>query len=279
MSTKRFQEMSWFGKNLHDIVRRELRLDNHLARLIKTTKNWYDPILSELGIKTNVIVRFRNGLQFKYVPQFFAVEMFLDEPYNMVDVRGRDVIDIGAWVGDSAIYFAMRGARSVRAFEPIPLSCAIAKENVRLNRCSNITIYNEGVSGQDSQILIRPELRAMTSSELATKDEGSPVGNLVHFRSLDTIVQEFDLKDAVLKIDCEGCEFEIVNSSDSKTLRVFSEIIMEYHDNPTQILIRLEKVGFNVSFPLSQSPFPLSPSAFPRSPSLLHAKRESRSLD
>ncbi len=38
--------------------------------------------------------------------------------YGVLDVSGKVVIDVGASIGDSAIYFALKGARKVIAIEP-----------------------------------------------------------------------------------------------------------------------------------------------------------------
>lgn len=66
--------------------------------------------------------------------------------------------------------------------------------------------------------------------------------------TINDIINEFQIKPDVLKIDCEGCEVGIIKNSD---LSMFSEIIMEYHTNftsvPEETLIKiLEKQGFNL---------------------------------
>jgi len=38
--------------------------------------------------------------------------------YDWLDVKGKRVLDVGASIGDTAVYFALRGAREVVAFEP-----------------------------------------------------------------------------------------------------------------------------------------------------------------
>jgi len=43
------------------------------------------------------------------------------------------VIDIGASIAESALYFVLRGAKKILCFEPIPKVFAMAKENVELN--------------------------------------------------------------------------------------------------------------------------------------------------
>jgi predicted RNA methylase len=50
------------------------------------------------------------------------LEVFAEGEYEVPEVlsglRGRDVIDVGASVGDTALYFVLNGARKVIAVEP-----------------------------------------------------------------------------------------------------------------------------------------------------------------
>ena len=49
-------------------------------------------------------------------------ENFIKEQYKWLDVEGKNVVDVGANIGDTAIYFALKGAKHVYAFEPYPYS-------------------------------------------------------------------------------------------------------------------------------------------------------------
>ena len=53
---------------------------------------------------------------------FSVVETFVRGDYEVPEVlsglRGRDVIDVGASVGDTALYFVLNGAGKVIAVEP-----------------------------------------------------------------------------------------------------------------------------------------------------------------
>ena len=73
------------------------------------------------------------------------VETFIEEQYKNLNVKDKNVIDVGANIGDSAIYFALKGATHVYAFEPYPYSYNLAKENIKLNGLKDIiTLINEG---------------------------------------------------------------------------------------------------------------------------------------
>jgi len=72
-------------------------------------------------------------------------ENFIDEQFKNLDVKGKDVVDIGANIGDSAIYFALKGAKHVYAFEPYHYSYEIAKRNIKLNNLEDrITLLSKG---------------------------------------------------------------------------------------------------------------------------------------
>ena len=63
-------------------------------------------------------------------------EIFLKSQYGILPVNDAIVIDVGANIGDSSIYFALQGAKRIIAVEPFPRNYVIAKENVKLNNLS-----------------------------------------------------------------------------------------------------------------------------------------------
>ena len=67
--------------------------------------------------------------------------------------------------------------------------------------------------------------------------------------TLKNIFEENNLKKcSLLKIDCEGAEYEIFESATSDLLKKIKIICMEYHPNgnPLDIKLKLEKNGFEV---------------------------------
>ncbi|MEM3744720.1 MAG: hypothetical protein QW759_02675 [Candidatus Micrarchaeaceae archaeon] len=65
-------------------------------------------------------------------------EQFIEEEYKWLDVKEKDVVDIGANIGDSAIYFAVKGAKHVYAFELYPYSYNLAKMNIAENKLKKL---------------------------------------------------------------------------------------------------------------------------------------------
>ena len=63
-----------------------------------------------------------NGLSFKFKGNLVLIDparfsdpyaVFITEDYSYLDVNDRDVIDIGMNIGDSLIYFSLKGAKKI----------------------------------------------------------------------------------------------------------------------------------------------------------------------
>lgn len=75
-------------------------------------------------------------------------EIFLNDDYKEVPYsENKILIDIGANIGDTPLYFANKGYE-VYAFEPLPHIAKIAGENIELNPNlkNKITYVNKAVS-------------------------------------------------------------------------------------------------------------------------------------
>lgn len=146
--------------------------------------------------------------------------IFFNEDYKFLKPNNYTVIDIGANIGDSAIYFALNGAKSVIAFEPFPYSYNYALRNINENQLNkNIFLVNAGY-GKDSEIIIDDRTVSGVGSALVT----SKTEKKIKVFSLKTIINYYNLNsNLLLKIGCEGCEYNLLNE-DVTTLQKFTRI-------------------------------------------------------
>ncbi len=80
-------------------------------------------------------------------------ETFVEEIYNYFNVKEKVVLDVGAFIGDTAIYFALKGANKVIAYEPVPLLYEMAVENIELNnQKATIQIINSALGKNEGSI-------------------------------------------------------------------------------------------------------------------------------
>ncbi|HIH61189.1 MAG TPA: FkbM family methyltransferase [Methanobacteriales archaeon] len=159
-----------------------------------------------------------------------------------MDVSGKVVVDIGAYVGDSSVYFILKGAKKVYAFEPYPSSYKLLLKVIKGNGLEGkIVPFNEALAKKLGETKLNEKYENPPSSDLKSSAEGKPI----KLTTLKEIVERFNLKNACLKMDCEGCEYSILKTP-KKTLKAFQEIIMDYHYGYKNLKEKLEKSGFKV---------------------------------
>jgi FkbM family methyltransferase len=195
--------------------------------------------------KKEVYFRYKNKIvkfHFSIIAGEFE-ETFIKEVYKWLNFKGKEVVDVGAYVGDSAIYFALNGAKHVYAFEPYPFSWRIASRNISLNNLEKkITLLNEAVGGESKVIYVDEKYPASADEELKEFEKGKKI----RVTTLEEIVKRFRLKNAVLKMDCEGCEYNSIINTTNEILRRFNQIIVEYYYGYLNLKRKLEDAGFKV---------------------------------
>jgi len=179
---------------------------------------------------------------------FELAETFYDECYGGFDVSNGTVIDVGAFIGDTAIYFAGEGAKKVIAFEPAPPMYETAIRNVQMNKLGNIiNVRNEAVGERYGETMVKYEkLWPGLSSTFSSTRNRSKSYYKVKAIPISDVILGLDRVD-LLKIDCEGCEHRILlHAYKSRVLRNISNIIVEIHGNPYTILGLFSKSSYKI---------------------------------
>jgi FkbM family methyltransferase len=183
-------------------------------------------------------------------------ENFVGGAYDDLVVGGRTVVDVGAGVGDTAILFALRGARRVVALEPYPSLYGEALINIRANGVEDkVALINAGLGSFDGEVCAS----ANNLNEYTIFKPSDECGARVRMYTLSSLIKEFNIEDgSILKMDCEGCEYETISRASSKDLSVFSQIIIEYHNGYHELRNALEKAGFKATIkPIRSAKIPI----------------------
>lgn len=181
-----------------------------------------------------------------------AVEVFRDRVYE-IDVNGSVVIDIGASIGDAALFFISKGATRVFSFEPNPESFALAAANLTRNRVAHRVILSPEAVGRRTGVapLFFPQgvpnassLSPSRQARLRWKfDSSVPVG----VRSLQTVLDAAGSDPiGLVKIDAQGGEYDIICGSESSTLQRARAFIIEFTDGAGPLVRHLTAAGFRV---------------------------------
>ena len=195
-----------------------------------------------------------------YYGSIFAV--FIKEEYSSLPYKGNTVVDIGANIGDSPIYFASNGAKNIIALEPFPKTYEVAKKNIVSNGfLDKITLVLGGISDKTGHVLLDPNGMGTPGSDIicgSTAVSGPADGSnfttsntkdgiKIQTFSLEKIIDIHNIDSAVLKMDCEGCEYNSILSSSNEVLQRFTHMCIEYHYGYQNLKKKLEDAGFKVS--------------------------------
>ena len=239
------------------LLRRWLYYLRSIPVLLLGVRNWPQVVALFLGLPVRrplTVTLRQSGLRFQVrsaMDVWVIKETCLDRDYERYGARlqrGWTVFDIGAALGDFTLFAAQQVGEQGRvyAFEPFPESFALLVDNIKLNGALNVTAYPYAVAGK------RGHLRLVAASEAvrnATAPGSGP--NEVEAWSLEEALDRVERCD-LMKVDCEGGEYDIFLQAGAAALGKVQAICMEYHDGVTPYshcdLVRsLEAHGFQVS--------------------------------
>jgi FkbM family methyltransferase len=156
------------------------------------------------------------------------LEVFDKGEFRHVNVKGMDVVDIGAFVGDSAIYFALRGAKRVIAVEPHPVAYVEMLTNIDVNKLVKVIIpVNAGLASKPGKICIGD---VNVTGTVTTRYTPSDCNSGVPAVTLGGLIEKYGIQpsETILKMDCEGCEYDVIMNG-YEHVRLFRELIFEHH--------------------------------------------------
>lgn len=173
---------------------------------------------------------------------------------------GDTVIDVGANIGAFAVLAAHRVGPEgkVFAFEPASAIFARLQRNVQLNELKNLTPINAAVGGTNGEGRLYLADRSAYASLYEQCDGHESVATeTVRVQTLASVMEGFALdRLTLLKLDCEGAEYDILDRLDSETARKIKQITMETHSIPGrdtgEIARILQRLGFTThrTYPL-----------------------------
>lgn len=159
-------------------------------------------------------------------------EAFILDVYQSHLLKSNDVVlDLGSTTGDFCIIASRKVGPmgKIVAVEPNPTDYEILQENIRRNKCSNITSLNIGAAGKRGLEVLN--FRGTTFT-FKTDTLDNIVKSLTNVGNIDFI-----------KMDIEGYEYDVVKSS-IDIFRRARVVCMEFHGTKQKIDDLLLPIGF-----------------------------------
>ncbi len=184
-------------------------------------------------------------------------ETCLDRDYERMGCSVEDdwtLVDVGAGLGDFTVSVARRFPNArIFAFEPFAESFDLMQRNLALNEIGidRVHIMQEAVNSTG-----KPMVLSMLGESVQHSTSNTPMGartKTVSARNLESLIEahSIDVID-LLKVDCEGGEYDIFLTARPQLFERIRHVRMEYHDAHTQhrhveLIKALEAQGFAVS--------------------------------
>lgn len=160
---------------------------------------------------------------------------------NFNNIKNATFIDIGANCGIATIILAKQNPEStIISFEPDKKIFEFLSNNIKLNNLTNIILHNKAVSKKGIKT-INLYMNSFCSGANTTHSDPDTFKNYntdktidiyqVECISLDEIIDEYKINNIeLLKIDCEGAEYDILYSSNYFQNKIVKNIVGEFHE-------------------------------------------------
>ena len=206
-------------------------------------------------------MKLRNGTKFYTNNDIMDVVAIIEnfDFYNQHDyfmmnknLSKPKIVDIGAHIGTFSIYAARKYPDGIiYSYEPDKKNYEKLVMNVTLNKIENVIPFNLAVGKINGKTLLYSDEKGSfgtVGSSLIKKQTKSVEVSCITLDDILTInnIDPVDL----LKIDCEGGEYDIIFNSNKKTFDKIKSISLEYHNvsnfKGSDIEIFLKEQGYNV---------------------------------
>jgi len=232
-------------------------------KIIKILKNWYiipsiylklsnnefETLITRTGIKIKIRTNSTDLMAFTHV---WVIKEYSKPRFEINDED--IVIDIGAHIGLFSLFSSQYCKKGkIFSFEPVKENFDLLQENIKINKITNIFILNKAVSDITSTITLYQNEDDSGHSKFVKTSKSIEIPSISFKEFLDeNKIKRCDL----LKLDCEGSEYEIMESLPSNYFEKFKKIIIEYHlaDSKPHLIRELKTKLKNLSYEISIKP-------------------------
>jgi FkbM family methyltransferase len=215
------------------------------------------------GMKDGYLMATVDGISFRIDHDgslFILDEIFAERLYDLRVHEDLVAVDVGMNVGVASLFFAsLPNVKAVYGYEPLPETLRQAKTNFSLNTQlgSKITPVLSGISNYRGKISVPATVSgsAVFSTDASFIDahgmnsDKKVEVDIIHIQEVfDEVNEKYPGLRILLKLDCEGEEYKIMDYlSDKGLLQKVSVVALEWHVKGYESLCNiLTQHGFSV---------------------------------
>jgi FkbM family methyltransferase len=217
---------------------------NRVLGMIRNVRNFPAYLLHKWGLskQSPFILQSLNGVSVEVPDRMMhtAKEVFFTDDYRY-DLIQKDVlrmsnspviVDVGANVGYlSAFSFTRFPKAKVISVEPIPNNLKLLQRNRTRNANTDWKVFEGVLSNTDGQLEIQYDNTDSfsTSASMYGLDAGGDSVTVPSLK-LSSLMRSFELHHIhILKLDCEGAEYDVLHCLSEEELNRIAFITMETH--------------------------------------------------
>ena len=137
-------------------------------------------------------------------------------------LKEMDVLDIGAFIGDSALIFNQFSPHKIYSFEPDPHNFDLLQKTIALNNLENkIVPIKKGLAAKEGSMTLQTDLAASTVHQTNDLQNGTKI----EVTTIDSYVSENNLNVGLIKMDIEGAELDAIKGG-LETIKKFQPILL-----------------------------------------------------
>jgi len=184
---------------------------------------------------------------------FVIGETYVERLYDG-DYHEKSVIDVGGYIGETALFFAQRGAKRVFCVEPASDNFRLLEQNISQSSFKDkIVVIQAAILDREGNIGFYADDRHYHSyhvteiNDFGQNHTNNSAIHIVQAMSFQRLLEYTGLEEVdVVKLDCEGSEYDILLGTPDSVLRRVKQYIVEYHNGPDALVKRLEELGYKV---------------------------------
>lgn len=172
---------------------------------------------------------------------------------SRIKIKNKDIIDAGAYIGDSSLVLSEFTNKKVYAFEPVPDIYNKLEETIKLNKNDKVVPVMLGLGDKNEVNLINYQLNFDSTSSLKYNfnDSKNVKKEKIELTTIDNFVKTNNLQVGLIKSDVEGYEQELLRGSEN-TIKTQKPVLLIsiYHsaDDFFHIKTQIEKWNLGYKF-------------------------------
>lgn len=181
-------------------------------------------------------------------------EVFLQKVYG-AHYNGLQVIDIGAYHGETMLFFLWQGCQSIVVVEPYPPAVKRIEELVRINNLDKkVRLFPVAVGKENGESWLLVSPNDLLSNALQNEHPNQAPTTfsekiVVPVWTFSRLIEEigWDAVD-VAKVDCEGGEYAILLHTPPEILKRVKVWVVEFHKGAGLLVEKFREMGYEVAW-------------------------------